>query len=210
MSVPAKSVKLYQRAAPSYDASRAVRISRRAQARAVTELGLRPGWRVLDVACGTGLNFEAIEEGIGPLGALVGLDSSPDMLERARRRIDAKRWENVSLQETAAVDAQLEGLFDAALFSFSHDVLRSREAIEHLLPYLRTGARIAAAGVMYPSGLLKPLRPLMRAAAAPYATSSEGLERPWSHLDELVGTPWVERLMGGCMFVVSGQVGAHP
>ncbi len=51
---------------------------------------LRPGERVLDLGCGTGdLSFLAARR-VGPAGEVVGVDISPEMLERARRRLRAK------------------------------------------------------------------------------------------------------------------------
>src|ERR1700733_9954771 len=42
--------------------------------RTVQALGLRPGASVVDVACGTGLNFSLLQEAIGPQGRIVGVD----------------------------------------------------------------------------------------------------------------------------------------
>src|SRR6201989_2825180 len=58
--------------------------------RAVQALGLRPGHSVIDIACGTGLNFPLIEEAIGPDGRIVGVDLTDAMLARARDRIATK------------------------------------------------------------------------------------------------------------------------
>jgi ubiquinone/menaquinone biosynthesis C-methylase UbiE len=51
-----------------------------ARTRAIELLGLRPGARVLDLACGTGVNFVLIEQRIGTSGSLVGVDLTPAML----------------------------------------------------------------------------------------------------------------------------------
>src|ERR1700741_4725388 len=57
--------------------------------RAVQALGLRAGDSVVDIACGTGLNFPLIEEAIGPGGRLIGVDLTDAMLGRAQDRIAA-------------------------------------------------------------------------------------------------------------------------
>jgi len=45
---------------------------------------LRPGERVLDVACGTGVVARHASEAVGPAGKVVGVDLNPSMLEVAR------------------------------------------------------------------------------------------------------------------------------
>src|SRR5471030_2370982 len=55
--------------------------------RAVQALGLRAGDSVIDIACGTGLNFPLIEEVIGPAGRIVGVDLTDAMLAQANSRI---------------------------------------------------------------------------------------------------------------------------
>src|SRR3974377_1605841 len=50
---------------------------------AVQALGLRAGDSVVDIACGTGLNFPLIEEVIGPDGRIIGVDLTDAMLARA-------------------------------------------------------------------------------------------------------------------------------
>ncbi len=44
----------------------------------------RPGERVLDIACGTGVLTRLVAKSIGPNGRVVGLDLSPEMLAVAR------------------------------------------------------------------------------------------------------------------------------
>lgn len=51
--------------------------------------GLRPGMRVLDLGTGLGHVARAVAEIVGPEGEVVGLDSSPRMLEVAGSRADS-------------------------------------------------------------------------------------------------------------------------
>ena len=85
----------YDLIAPLYDIGSTG--SGRPRRAAVAQLRLEPGDVVLDIACGTGLNFPLIEAGIGAEGLLIGLDFSPGMLAKARRKVQRNRWENVRL-----------------------------------------------------------------------------------------------------------------
>ena len=48
-------------------------------------LELMPGAVVLDFGCGTGLNFAALEDQIGPGGGVIGIDLSPGCSPRRTR-----------------------------------------------------------------------------------------------------------------------------
>jgi len=50
---------------------------------------LAPGHRVLDVASGTGISAEAALYAVGPSGSVLATDISPEMVEKARKRL---RW----------------------------------------------------------------------------------------------------------------------
>jgi len=64
---------------------------------AVQALHLRPRLTVLDIGCGTELNFELILNAIGTQGILIGIDSSTKMLNRARQKVHQQNWRNVHL-----------------------------------------------------------------------------------------------------------------
>ena len=61
--------------------------------RAVQALGLRPGDTVIDIACGTGLNFPLLEKVVGPGGRIVGVDLTDAMLARAQGSDRGERLE---------------------------------------------------------------------------------------------------------------------
>ena len=52
---------------------------------ALRDAGLRPGMKVLDVACGPGLTTQGALGLVGPTGYVVGLDPSTGMLREARK-----------------------------------------------------------------------------------------------------------------------------
>ena len=100
--------------------------------RAVQALGLRPGDSVVDVACGTGLNFALIEEVIGPDGRIVGVDLTDAMLARAQDRIETNGWSNISLVQADAADFHFPTAVDAILSTYAlTQVPECAEVIAH-------------------------------------------------------------------------------
>lgn len=57
---------------------------------AIDELSLQSGDTVVDLFCGTGVNFEPLLSRIGLTGRVIGVDGSEGMLARARRRIEQR------------------------------------------------------------------------------------------------------------------------
>ena len=92
---PDRARAAYARHAGSYDDRATLRVIGALQRAALERLGLRAGARVLDVACGTGGAFAAIEERIGADGELIGVDLTRAMLDRARERVREHGWTNV-------------------------------------------------------------------------------------------------------------------
>ncbi|WP_353646332.1 methyltransferase domain-containing protein [Mesorhizobium sp. WSM2239] len=56
------------------------------------EVGLSPGDRVLDIACGTGIVARLASEHVNEAGDVVGVDISPDMLAVARKVAPGIDW----------------------------------------------------------------------------------------------------------------------
>ncbi len=181
----------YERHAPCYDAETDwVAADRR---RVVELLGLRPGETVIDVGCGTGLCFPLLVAGVGPTGRVVGIEQSIDMLGRAKERIDESMWDNVDLVLGAVEDVHIPVVADAALFSFTHDVLRTEAAVENVLAHLRPGGRVAAVGPMWAPWWAPGLNLLIWYVTSDFVTTFEGFSEPWSHLVRLVPGLSVER-----------------
>lgn len=185
----------YRAHAAGYDAS--ARFTGDIRARTIARLGLQPGERVLDIACGTGLSFGALAAAVGEQGRVIGIEQSPEMAALARARVARDGFTQVDLIE-APVEELPAGLqADAVLVHFAHDVLRSPRAIERIIAAARPGARVALAGMKYPRGFLGLLDPWVRVRARPYMTTFEGLARPWDRLlPALAGYQWRSARLG--------------
>ncbi len=77
---------------------------------AIGKLNLKPGDRVVELGCGTGINFPFIMEKIGSTGRLTGIDFSSAMLESRtqnqalrleKRRVDRIGYRHLRFSRTA-------------------------------------------------------------------------------------------------------------
>ncbi|RJQ48340.1 MAG: methyltransferase domain-containing protein [Nitrospiraceae bacterium] len=83
---------LYRRRAKHYDvtANFYYLIGFREQAyreKAVQALDFQSGDTVVEIGCGTGLNFSLLQNYVGPEGKIIGVDLTDAMLEQAGRRV---------------------------------------------------------------------------------------------------------------------------
>jgi ubiquinone/menaquinone biosynthesis C-methylase UbiE len=174
--------------------------------RAIELLRLKSGDRVLDVGCGTGLSFTALEGLVGARGSIVGIEQSPEMLERARARAVENNWTNVTLISSAVEEAAIPLPADAALFHFTHDITRTPNAVANVCRHLKPGARVVAAGLKWAPIRTMPLNIFVWNAALRSTSTLEGLARPWSHLEPLLAELEVEQMLGGTVYVANGNV----
>ncbi|MHC4598029.1 MAG: class I SAM-dependent methyltransferase [Planctomycetota bacterium] len=135
--------RLYRFHAPIYDWTRWAFLFGRK--RAVRALALRSDDAVLEIGCGTGLNFPLLIDGLDPgAGRLTGLDFSLDMLRKARKRSSAKEWRHVDLVGADACRMPFRRSFDAILFAYSLTMIPDWPcALESAHRQLKPGGRLA-------------------------------------------------------------------
>ena len=98
------------------------------------DVQLRPGNRVLDIACGTGIVARLAKERLGSTGAVVGVDSNPQMLSVARRMTPTVDWRQ---GEAGALPLHAGEEFDVVLcqqgFQFFPDRGAAARQMRHAL-----------------------------------------------------------------------------
>ncbi|MAQ82765.1 MAG: SAM-dependent methyltransferase [Maritimibacter sp.] len=105
----------------------------------IDAMDVRPGDRVLEVACGTGRNLAAIGRRY-PGAGLCGFDISEQMLISARRKLEGRAW--LAQGDACAFDPfEMFGTrrFDHIVFSYSLSMIPDwegalAEALRHLAP----------------------------------------------------------------------------
>jgi SAM-dependent methyltransferase len=114
---------------------------------AMDALELAPGFRVLDVGCGTGPTTTELGRRVGPTGSVLGLDIAPGMLAVARERAIREGLENVEFRSgDAQADDLGEGSYDAVFSQFGVMFFADPPAaFANLRRSLRPGGQIAFA-----------------------------------------------------------------
>jgi demethylmenaquinone methyltransferase/2-methoxy-6-polyprenyl-1,4-benzoquinol methylase len=179
--------------------------------RAVQALGLRAGDSVVDIACGTGLNFPLIEKVIGPSGRIVGVDLTDAMLTRAQDRIETNGWSNISLVHADAAEFGFPTVVDAIVSTYAlTQVPDCGKVIAHGAAALSDGGRWVVLDVKVPDNMPRGVAQLGTAIVRPFASIDEWItRRPWQTIhsamqEELSDLSWTE-LLFGTAFLAAGS-----
>ena len=137
----------------------------------MAQVPLTDARRIVDMGCGPGNSTELLVER-WPGARTVGLDSSPAMLEEARRRLPQATF---ALADAATwmPEASTDLVFANAIYQWVPDHL---EVLPKMLAAMREGACLA---VQMPDNLAEPTHRLMREVAAngPWAKKLEDAAR---------------------------------
>jgi ubiquinone/menaquinone biosynthesis C-methylase UbiE len=176
---------------------------------------------VVDIACGTGLNFPLLEELVGSDGSIVGVDLTDAMLAQARDRIATNGWGNISLVQADAANFDFPTELDAILSTYAlSQVPECGDVIAHGAAALSEGGRWVVLDLKVPQATPRWLAQLGTAVVRPFASIDEWImRRPWEAIraameEELADVSWTE-LFFGTAFLVAGSrrdrtVGGRP
>ena len=142
---------MFDRIAGFYDLMNSVMtagLHHRWRERAADLAELRPGARALDVATGTGDLAIELARRVGPGGEVVGSDFSPGMLERARRKAPALRFE----EGDALALPYPDDAFDAATVGFgARNFADLEQGLREMARVVRPGGKVVVLEITTPA-----------------------------------------------------------
>ncbi|MFQ6021093.1 MAG: class I SAM-dependent methyltransferase [Acidiferrobacterales bacterium] len=174
---------------------------------AVAALVLRPGDTVVEIGCGTGLNFALLEQSVGGEGKIIGVDISEAMLERARERSRSAGWHNVELVCCAAADYRfpqgVDGILSTGVLNYEPEF---DKVIEQGAKALAPGRRGVVLDYKMPNNWLRHLAPLFVALGHLYGVSLALMDRhPWESVQRHLRQTRMREFYGGFVYIISGE-----
>jgi demethylmenaquinone methyltransferase/2-methoxy-6-polyprenyl-1,4-benzoquinol methylase len=143
-------------------------------------LRLGRGDVVVDVGCGTGLNFALLEDAVGPEGRIIGVDLTDAMLGQARQRVVKHGWQNVDLVQGDAAQFVFPRRVDGIISTFALTFIPTGErVIQNGCQVLAPGRRWVVLDMAWPEGWPQWLRHLLFFLPAYGITSEVVQRRPW-------------------------------
>ncbi len=118
---------------------------------------LRPGETVVDLGCGGGLDVLLAASRVGPTGKAIGIDMTPEMVERARRTAARQGAANVefhlaTIDHLPLAEASVDCIISNCVINLAPD---KRAVFREMYRVLKPGGRVAVSDI----ALKQPLPP---------------------------------------------------
>ncbi|MBW7886287.1 MAG: class I SAM-dependent methyltransferase [Caldilineaceae bacterium] len=178
--------------------------------RAVEALRLRRGDTVVEIGCGTGLNFPLLQEAVGPEGRIIGVDLTDAMLEQARSRVAENGWSNVDLVLSDAASYHFPAGIGGIISTFALTLAPEYDQV------IARGSRALAPGKRWvildfklPANWLASLAPLLAFLTRPFGVRLEMADRHlWESIERYLPNSRLIELYGGFAYIAEGKRGA--
>jgi demethylmenaquinone methyltransferase/2-methoxy-6-polyprenyl-1,4-benzoquinol methylase len=176
------------------------------RSRAVKLLGIKRGDFIVELGCGTGLNFPFLMEKIGPNGRLLGVDLTSGMLEQARNRVERSGWKNIELIQSDIADyyipKDVNGVLATGVFGYVSEYERViQKTSEALVP----GGRLVILDGKQPGNLPLWLFKLVLWLGRPFGFTREYFNvSPWESVERYFKESSFEEMYGGLLYLSSG------
>lgn len=172
---------------------------------AIKKLSPQRGDCVVELGCGTGLNFPFLIEQIGEEGRLIGVDLTQGMLEIAWERVEKSGWKNVELVQSdiSVYDFpdDVNGVLATGVFGYIAEYDRViKAASKAILP----GGHLVILDGKQPERLPQWLFKIVLRLGRPFGFTPEYFEvRPWESVKRYLNNIEIEKKYGGMIYILS-------
>ncbi len=178
---------------------------------AVNELGLKPGDTVVEVGCGTGLNFGYLAAAVGVSGKVIGVDLTDAMLDQARLRVARQGWCNVTLVNCDAASYAFPLKVQGVLSTFALTLVPEYEQV-----ISQAGSALSIDGRLVVLDFRQPDNwPLWLVRIGVFITHPFGVSldlatrKPWDVMKQHFARVTTQSLYGGFVYIAVGE-GSSP
>jgi demethylmenaquinone methyltransferase/2-methoxy-6-polyprenyl-1,4-benzoquinol methylase len=174
--------------------------------KAVEALNVQRGDTVVEISCGTGLNFSFLQEAVGADGRIIGVDLTEAMLDQAQRRVERHHWKNVELIHADAARYRFPDQIDGVISTFAITLIPEfDEIIKHGAQALKPNSQWVVLDFKLPSDSLAFLAPLAVAIMKPFGVSLDLADRhPWESIERCMGNLSMQEMYGGFAYIATG------
>lgn len=173
----------------------------------VEALQLQPGDTVVEVGCGTGLNFELLQNAVGPHGKIIGIDISEEMLERGRTRVRDRGWQNVELIRGSVSEFEFPdgvgGIIAMGVLTYEPEF---DKVIERGAKALSPSRKWVVLDYKMPIGWQRMFAPLFVAFGSSFGVSKDLMKRHiWEAVERHLKNTNMREFYGGYVYIISGE-----
>lgn len=172
----------------------------------VSALALKPGDTVVELGCGTGLNFEYVQRAIGPTGRLIAVDLTDAMLELARARAAKEGWSNVEFVQADMAEWRPPTGIHAAYSTLALTLVPEYDRIvQRASEALAPGGKFAVLDMKDPEGWPRWLVKLSARLNAPFGVSLDLADRHlWSSIERYFSSTELREYYFGALYLCVG------
>ena len=206
--------KLYKKRAKNYDISANLYylIGIREYAyreMAVKALKLKQGDTIVELGCGTGLNFRLLRERVGSEGKIIGVDLTAEMLSEANKRIERHNWSNVELVQSDAVAYNFPDRTDGIISTFAITLIPEYDKIiKKGAAALSPGKKLVVLDFKMPDSWPMWLVKFFVIITRPFGVTLDLADRhPWESIDQCLDLVEFSTKYFGGIYIAAGQKG---
>ncbi len=175
--------------------------------RTIDLLELSKGDTVVELGCGTGLNFSLVLDKIGTEGRIIGVDITDKMLEQAQKRLKENEWKNVELVQRDIAEYcfpdNVDGIFSTGAIQYCAEY---DKVIKKGYNALKRGKNFVIMDFKMSQGPARIFAPLLLYFTSPFGADTEYIKRSaWKSIEKYFENTSYQEGWGGFLYISVGK-----